>query len=156
VPGWGVPSLFLGLGAVSLLLGAVGVGNIMLIGVLECRSEIGLRRALGATKRNIRTQFLAKAVLLSLLGGAAGRRGSDLDRRLRLNQTLDRCRSRERMGGRPRRRHPHRRHRRTPPCDPRRTTLTDRSPPNGVAKPAWSRMVRLHSTRPLRCGIRAG
>ncbi len=65
-------SLFLGLGAVSLLVGAVGVANIMLIGVLERRSEIGLRRALGATKRQIRTQFLAEAILLALLGGAAG------------------------------------------------------------------------------------
>jgi len=65
-------SLFLGLGAVSLLVGAVGVGNVMLIGVLERRSEIGLRRALGATKGHIRIQFLTEAVLLSLLGGAAG------------------------------------------------------------------------------------
>jgi putative ABC transport system permease protein len=65
-------SLFLGLGAVSLLVGAVGVANIMLIGVLERRSEIGLRRALGATRRNIRTQFLAEAILLALLGGAVG------------------------------------------------------------------------------------
>jgi putative ABC transport system permease protein len=64
--------LFLGLGAVSLLVGAVGVGNIMLIGVLERRSEIGLRRALGATKGQIRTQFLAEAILLALLGGAVG------------------------------------------------------------------------------------
>jgi putative ABC transport system permease protein len=64
--------LFLGLGAVSLLVGAVGVGNIMLIGVLERRSEIGLRRSLGATKGHIRAQFLAEAVLLALLGGAAG------------------------------------------------------------------------------------
>jgi putative ABC transport system permease protein len=65
-------SLFLGLGAVSLLVGAVGVANIMLIGVLERRSEIGLRRALGATKRNIRTQFLSEAILLALIGGAVG------------------------------------------------------------------------------------
>lgn len=65
-------SLFLGLGAVSLLVGAVGVGNIMLIGVLERRSEIGLRRALGATKGAIRTQFLSEAILLALIGGAAG------------------------------------------------------------------------------------
>jgi len=65
-------SLFLGLGAISLLVGAVGVGNIMLIGVLERRSEIGLRRALGATKRQIRVQFLAEAILLSLFGGAVG------------------------------------------------------------------------------------
>jgi putative ABC transport system permease protein len=65
-------SLFLGLGAVSLLVGAVGVGNIMLISVLERRSEIGLRRALGATKRNIRNQFLSEAILLALIGGAVG------------------------------------------------------------------------------------
>jgi putative ABC transport system permease protein len=65
-------SLFLGLGAVSLLVGAVGVANIMLIGVLERRSEIGLRRSLGATKANIRTQFLAEAILLALAGGAVG------------------------------------------------------------------------------------
>jgi putative ABC transport system permease protein len=65
-------SLFLGLGAVSLLVGAVGVGNVMLIGVLERRSEIGLRRALGATKAHIRIQFLSEAMLLALLGGAAG------------------------------------------------------------------------------------
>ena len=65
-------SLFLGLGAVSLLVGAVGVANIMLIGVLERRSEIGLRRSLGATKRQIRSQFLSEAILLALLGGAVG------------------------------------------------------------------------------------
>jgi putative ABC transport system permease protein len=65
-------SLFLGLGAVSLLVGAVGVANIMLIGVLERRSEIGLRRSLGATKGQIRTQFLSEAILLALLGGAIG------------------------------------------------------------------------------------
>jgi putative ABC transport system permease protein len=64
--------LFLSLGAVSLLVGAVGVANIMIISVLERRSEIGLRRALGATKGHIRTQFLAEAVLLALLGGAVG------------------------------------------------------------------------------------
>jgi putative ABC transport system permease protein len=64
--------LFLGLGAVSLLVGAVGVANIMVISVLERRSEIGLRRALGATKGHIRTQFLSEAMLLALLGGAVG------------------------------------------------------------------------------------
>jgi putative ABC transport system permease protein len=64
--------LFLGLGAVALLVGAVGVANIMIISVLERRSEIGLRRALGATKRHIRTQFLSEAVLLGLLGGTVG------------------------------------------------------------------------------------
>jgi putative ABC transport system permease protein len=64
--------LFLGLGAVALLVGAVGVANIMVISVLERRSEIGLRRALGATKGNIRIQFLSEAILLGLAGGAAG------------------------------------------------------------------------------------
>jgi putative ABC transport system permease protein len=64
--------LFLGLGAVALLVGAVGVANIMVISVLERRSEIGLRRALGATKGQIRTQFLCEAILLALGGGAAG------------------------------------------------------------------------------------
>jgi putative ABC transport system permease protein len=65
-------TLFLGLGAVALLVGAIGVANIMVISVLERRSEIGLRRALGATRGQIRAQFLAEAVLLSLAGGAAG------------------------------------------------------------------------------------
>ena len=64
--------LFLGLGAVALLVGAVGVANIMVISVLERRSEIGLRRALGATKGNIRIQFLSEAVLLALVGGVVG------------------------------------------------------------------------------------
>jgi putative ABC transport system permease protein len=65
-------TLFLGLGAIALLVGAIGVANIMVISVLERRSEIGLRRALGATKGQIRIQFLAEAILLSLAGGAAG------------------------------------------------------------------------------------
>jgi putative ABC transport system permease protein len=64
--------LFLGLGAVALLVGAVGVANIMIISVLERRSEVGLRRSLGATKAQIRTQFLSEAILLSLAGGATG------------------------------------------------------------------------------------
>jgi len=65
-------TLFLGLGAVALLVGAIGVANIMIISVLERRQEIGLRRALGATRGQIRIQFLAEAVLLSLAGGATG------------------------------------------------------------------------------------
>jgi putative ABC transport system permease protein len=64
--------LFLALAAVALLVGAVGVANIMIISVLERRSEIGLRRALGATKANIRTQFLSEAILLAMLGGVVG------------------------------------------------------------------------------------
>ncbi|GAA4618831.1 ABC transporter permease [Actinoallomurus liliacearum] len=65
-------SLFLGLGVVALIVGAVGVANIMIISVLERRSEIGLRRALGATKGQIRTQFLSEAIVLAFLGGAVG------------------------------------------------------------------------------------
>jgi putative ABC transport system permease protein len=65
-------TLFLGLGAVALLVGSIGVANIMVISVLERRQEIGLRRALGATKGQIRIQFLAEAILLALAGGAAG------------------------------------------------------------------------------------
>jgi putative ABC transport system permease protein len=64
--------LFLGLGAVALLVGGVGIANVMVISVLERRSEVGLRRALGATRRHIAEQFLAEAVLLSVLGGLAG------------------------------------------------------------------------------------
>jgi putative ABC transport system permease protein len=65
-------SLFLGLGVVALIVGAVGVANIMIISVLERRSEIGLRRALGATKGQIRTQFLAESILLAVIGGVVG------------------------------------------------------------------------------------
>jgi putative ABC transport system permease protein len=65
-------TLFLGLGAVALLVGAVGVANIMVISVLERRQEIGLRRALGATRGQIRIQFLAEAILLALAGGIVG------------------------------------------------------------------------------------
>jgi putative ABC transport system permease protein len=65
-------TLFLGLGAVALLVGAIGVANIMVISVLERRSEIGLRRALGATRGHIRIQFLSEAIILALIGGAAG------------------------------------------------------------------------------------
>jgi putative ABC transport system permease protein len=65
-------SLFLGLGAVALLVGGVGIANVMVISVLERRSEIGLRRALGATKGHIRVQFLAESLMLAAAGGAAG------------------------------------------------------------------------------------
>jgi putative ABC transport system permease protein len=65
-------SLFLGLGVVALVVGAVGVANIMIISVLERRSEIGLRRALGATRAQVRTQFLAESILLAVIGGAVG------------------------------------------------------------------------------------
>lgn len=64
--------LLLGLGAVALLVGGVGVANTMVISVLERRAEIGLRRSLGATRGQIRTQFLAESLLLSALGGVGG------------------------------------------------------------------------------------
>jgi len=65
-------ALLLGLGAVALLVGGVGVANTMIISVLERRGEIGWRRALGATKGQIRIQFLTEALLLSALGGLGG------------------------------------------------------------------------------------
>ncbi len=64
--------LLLGLGAVALLVGGVGVANTMVISVLERRPEIGLRRSLGATRGQIRVQFLAESLLLSVLGGVTG------------------------------------------------------------------------------------
>ena len=65
-------ALLVGLGAVALLVGGIGIANVMVISVLERRTEIGVRRALGATKRHIRLQFVIEAVLLSALGGAFG------------------------------------------------------------------------------------
>ncbi len=65
-------SLFLGLGAVALLVGGIGIANVMVIAVIERRGEIGLRRALGARRSHIRQQFLTESVLLAVLGGIAG------------------------------------------------------------------------------------
>jgi putative ABC transport system permease protein len=64
--------LFLGLGAVALLVGGIGIANVMVISVLERRGEIGLRRALGARRAHIASQFVAEAALLAVSGGAIG------------------------------------------------------------------------------------
>lgn len=68
----GLTRLMLALGAVALLVGGVGVANTMVVSVLERRREIGLRRALGATRGAIRLQFVTESLLLSALGGTAG------------------------------------------------------------------------------------
>jgi putative ABC transport system permease protein len=65
-------ALLLGLGSVALLVGGVGIANVMVISVLERRTEIGVRRALGATRRHIRLQFLIESVLLAGVGGVVG------------------------------------------------------------------------------------
>jgi putative ABC transport system permease protein len=65
-------SLFLGLGAVALLVGGIGVANVMIISVLERRSEVGLRRALGARRRHIAVQFLGESFVLGICGGVVG------------------------------------------------------------------------------------
>ena len=123
--------LLLGLGAVALLVGGVGIANVMVISVLERRSEIGLRRALGASRRHVAEQFLAEALLLSVLGGVAGTIiGAGRHRHLRRQPALDGADPRPRRLRRHRRRPRHRRHRRPVPRHPSGPPLTHRSPPH--------------------------
>jgi hypothetical protein len=118
-------TLFLGLGAVALLVGAIGVANIMVISVLERRPEIGMRRALGATRGQIRTQFLAEAILLSLTGGAAGTSPARPPPPPTPAATTRPSSSPRRLGRRPGRRCHHRRPGRAAARHPRRTPVTD-------------------------------
>ena len=103
-------SLVLGLGVVALIVGAIGVANIMIVSVLERRSEIGLRRALGATAGQIRAQFLGESILLAVIGGVIGvLAGVAATAAVRQFQELggrDPCRG---VVGRHRLGHPHRR-----------------------------------------------
>ena len=147
-------SLFLGLGVVALIVGAVGVANIMIISVLERRSEIGLRRALGATKGQIRTQFLAESILLAVIGGVVGvLAGAAATAVYASSKRLGRRDPRRGVVGRHRLGHPDRRVRRP---DAGRSSVSDaayRGVANGMSCGAcrcWAGGDRTVGSRPCR------
>ena len=129
--------LLLGLGAVALLVGGVGIANVMVISVLERRSEIGLRRALGATRRHVAEQFLAEALLLSALGGVAGTIIGVAATAIYAAQPALVGADPGRGPLRRRRRRPgHRRHRRPVPVDASRPPVADRGAAHRVSAAA--------------------
>ena len=137
--------LFLGLGAVALLVGAVGVANIMVISVLERRSEIGLRRALGATRGHIRIQFLSEAILLALVGGAVGVAAGALATAIYAHaKGWAIVIPAARLGGRTRRRAAHRRRRRPAARPPRRPHVAH----PGALDPLTAPLPRVKCLRP--------
>jgi putative ABC transport system permease protein len=128
-------SLFLGLGVVALIVGAVGVANIMIISVLERRSEIGLRRALGATKSQIRTQFLGESILLAVIGGVVGVLAGALATAIYASsKQLGHRDPRRGVDGRHRLGHPHRRVRRPDAGRPSVPDAADRGIADGVSR----------------------
>ena len=127
--------LLLGLGAVALLVGGVGVANTMVISVLERRAEIGLRRSLGATRGQIRLAVprrIAPAVRTGRRRGSTARHR----RHHRVRRIPDLANRRTGMGdSRRTRRHPaHRQPRRAVPGDPRRPAVPDRSPDHTLTR----------------------
>ena len=150
-------ALFLGLGAVALLVGGIGIANMMVISVLERRSEIGLRRALGATKRHIWGQFLTESALLGFFGGLAGLGiGVLVTAALRLVARLGDRRAELRPLRRARRRAPDRRARGTLSGGARGAHVADRGAPHRVAPVSGTARAAASRSRAERTCGRSG